>query len=280
MEEITHCPVAERNFSELVPLRKSGRTPPLFCVHDGNFQQMAAAMQVDQLVYGLRPVNLDTTDMNLTIEQLAANYLKQVCSVQEHGPYRFAGYSFGGLVAYEMATLLANSGKEVGLLALMDTGAQLKFRRKLPPDERKRIRKIYIADRTKKYARNLIEGRVDKIWLDASQYAGRLKPIGWKMAQRVSQILGYPLPGIMRSQSLMFTAMLRAYTPKEFRGRLVLFRPEERNPEDDVDPYLGWHQYPKHGIDVQFVPGSHATMMQMPNVATMARKLAPYLEHS
>ena len=36
------------------------------------------------------------------------------------GPYRIGGYSFGGLVAYEMAQQLEAQGESVALLALFD----------------------------------------------------------------------------------------------------------------------------------------------------------------
>jgi nonribosomal peptide synthetase DhbF len=40
--------------------------------------------------------------------------------VQRHGPYRLAGWSFGGNVAHAMAVLLEESGERVELLALLD----------------------------------------------------------------------------------------------------------------------------------------------------------------
>ena len=82
----------------------------------------------------------------------------------------------------------------------------------------------------------------------------------------------------MQSRSVMFGAMLRSYTPKEFKGRVVLFRPEERPPEEDLDPCFGWHKFAKEGVDVQFAPGGHGTMMEMPNALVLAEKLVPYLK--
>jgi pimeloyl-ACP methyl ester carboxylesterase len=55
------------------------------------------------------------------VEQMAAAYLAEVRARQPVGPYHLAGYSFGGLVAFEMACQLVASGEEVGLLGLFDT---------------------------------------------------------------------------------------------------------------------------------------------------------------
>ena len=43
--------------------------------------------------------------------------------VQPDGPYQLGGWSFGGLVAYEMAQQLRAAGADVALLALLDTVA-------------------------------------------------------------------------------------------------------------------------------------------------------------
>ena len=51
---------------------------------------------------------------------MAADYLKQIRGVQPQGPYLIGGFSFGGLVAYEMAQQLRQSGQDVGLLVLID----------------------------------------------------------------------------------------------------------------------------------------------------------------
>src|SRR5258708_21207755 len=240
---------------------------------------MALAMPANQPIYGLRPINLDGADVNLSVEQLAADYLRQICNVQARGPYRLAGYSIGAILAYEMATVLVDRGEEVGLLALMDARAQPKFQQRLSSAEWRQFRTVYLADRIRKYGRNLSQGRIDHIWSDVRQYVEKIRPIAWKITQRVCQKLGCSMPSFVHSRSLMFSAMLRSYAPKEFTGRLVLFRPEERTPAEDVDPYYGWHKYAKNGVDLHFVPGSHGTMMQMPTARVLADKLVPYLKY-
>jgi thioesterase domain-containing protein len=270
-------PVEDRSLSEIVPLR-AGQKAPLFCFHVGNFQQMAAAMPEDECVYGLRPINLDIAGAHLSVEYLAASHLREVRKIQERGPYRFIGYSFGGMVAYEMATLLLNSGEEVDLLALVDT-LNPHFRYDLSPAEARRFRKTYFADRLKKYSKNLLQGRVDSIGSDAAKLVGKLvRPIAWKVTQTICRALDRPLPAI--SEAVFFEAMWLAWAPKDFEGRVVLFRVEkamDAGAELDDDPSMGWSKCAKKGVDIQYLPGDHATVMQMPNVLDLAKKLEPYL---
>jgi thioesterase domain-containing protein len=55
------------------------------------------------------------------VEAIAAGYLTEVRSVQPHGPYFLAGYSFGGTVALEMAQQLAQAGERIAFVGLIDT---------------------------------------------------------------------------------------------------------------------------------------------------------------
>ncbi len=55
-----------------------------------------------------------------SVEQLARQQLDAITAIQPHGPYRLGGFSFGGLVAYELAQQLRDRGDEVELLFLLD----------------------------------------------------------------------------------------------------------------------------------------------------------------
>jgi acetoacetyl-CoA synthetase len=55
------------------------------------------------------------------IEDMAKFYLDALKQLQPEGPYILIGYSFGGLVALEMAQCLVEDGKNIALLVLIDT---------------------------------------------------------------------------------------------------------------------------------------------------------------
>ena len=104
--------------SSLVLFRNGGSRPPLF-VHGGSFE-LSRYLGEDQPCYGIRPHGQDGRKAPATVEEMAADYLKQIRGVQPQGPYLIGGFSFGGLVAYEMAQQLRQSGQDVGLLVLID----------------------------------------------------------------------------------------------------------------------------------------------------------------
>ncbi|WP_070009638.1 non-ribosomal peptide synthetase [Streptomyces abyssalis] len=110
----------------LLPLRDTGTRPPLFCVHPAagiawSYAGLTTPLGAGQPVYGLQARGLDGTEvLPATIAEMAADYLAQVRQVQPSGPYHLLGWSFGGLVAHEMAVQLQTSGERVGLLSVLD----------------------------------------------------------------------------------------------------------------------------------------------------------------
>ncbi len=56
-----------------------------------------------------------------SVRRLAKACTEMMLKLQPHGPYFLAGYSFGGLVATEMAAILQESGKETAQLIMIDT---------------------------------------------------------------------------------------------------------------------------------------------------------------
>jgi amino acid adenylation domain-containing protein len=112
-------------FEVLLPIRTSGTRPPLFLVHPAGglawgYLQFQRHLGPDQPIYGLQARAFTQADLPGSVEEMARDYLEQIRAVQPSGPYHLAGWSLGGLVAYEMAVRLQAAGERVGLLTLID----------------------------------------------------------------------------------------------------------------------------------------------------------------
>ena len=57
----------------------------------------------------------------MSVEEIAADYIREMHKKQPHGPYHLAGLSFGGLLAFEIAQQLRRKGEEVAFLVMFDT---------------------------------------------------------------------------------------------------------------------------------------------------------------
>ncbi|MFK7935305.1 MAG: alpha/beta fold hydrolase, partial [Saprospiraceae bacterium] len=113
-------------FTSLIPIRPTGTKLPIYLVHGGGlhvlfYQTLVQHLGDDQPVYALQARGLNGDEEPLDrIEDMAAHYLSEIQELNPEGPYHFAGYSLGGLIAWEMAKQVREQGKQVGLLALFD----------------------------------------------------------------------------------------------------------------------------------------------------------------
>ncbi|MCK6507981.1 alpha/beta fold hydrolase, partial [Myxococcota bacterium] len=76
--------------------------------------------------YALQARGLDGQEpVDTRVEDMARHYLAAIRRVQPHGPYHLGGFSFGCLVAHELAVQLAEQGEPLGLVALIDEPAPI-----------------------------------------------------------------------------------------------------------------------------------------------------------
>ncbi|MDF2998275.1 MAG: dhbF [Xanthobacteraceae bacterium] len=127
IELVTEQGGTGRAYSAVVPIQTGDAGAPLFCVHPANgdavsFMRLAKALGPGQPVYAFEALGLAPNEpMAASVEDMAGAYLDEMRRVQPKGPYYLIGWSFGGVVAYEMAHRLRQAGEEIGLLAFMDT---------------------------------------------------------------------------------------------------------------------------------------------------------------
>ena len=119
-------PEAVPVFSPLVLLR-AGIGTPLFIVHGlgGNVMelaQLAKRVDTEHPVYAIQPKGLDGIETPYDrVDPMVDYYLRAIRELQPRGPYLLAGYSFGGLIAVEMARRLTQADEEVAFLAFIDS---------------------------------------------------------------------------------------------------------------------------------------------------------------
>ena len=112
-------------YSPLVVLKPGNSAPPLFFIHGvgGSVMELFSVcrkMTWPGPVIGIQARGLDGRDPpHLTVEAMTDEYLAAVKTRQAEGPYFLCGYSFGGLVAFELARRLQRQGDEVAFVGLL-----------------------------------------------------------------------------------------------------------------------------------------------------------------
>src|ERR1700733_14216002 len=257
--------------SRIVPIRTSGAGSPLFCFpgSGGNgyiFQAMVAALPEGQPVYAIDMEWLCDAKQHFTIEQLAAFYLDLIRKIQRNGPYYLCGYSFGGLVAYEIAVRLTDEGESASLVPLLDVPNPALISN-LSRVESAQFRKTYLSDRLRKYGRQLMRGDINAfISRGLGFITSRARRFFVPWIKMVFRMVNRPLPARLRGDDPGFMKAWRGYTPKRYTKRLVCFRVQDRGPEHDRDLSMGWDTYAMGGVQVHIVPGRHTDMLKTPYV--------------
>ena len=84
-------------------------------------RHFAAQWGAGQPVHPLVPVQRgERFDRSMSIEQYATQALSMIRERQPHGPVALIGYSFGAIVAYEIARQILNAGEQVNWLGILD----------------------------------------------------------------------------------------------------------------------------------------------------------------
>ncbi len=108
-----------------IPVRPTGSKSPLFLVHEGAGSVAYAWVLQPHIdaeipVFAL-PATAASGPRLRTVEGMATRLVRMLREVQPVGPYRLAGWSFGGVLAYEMASQLIGQDQAVEFVGMMDT---------------------------------------------------------------------------------------------------------------------------------------------------------------
>ena len=121
-------PMQQQSRTELVGIQPHGFKPPLFffptfCGETSYAHGIARYLGRDQPVWGVQPSDpISEGQSYLPLEEIARRYADDLCASQPDGSFRLAGYCFAGVLAYETACQLVDRGRQVKLVAVIESG--------------------------------------------------------------------------------------------------------------------------------------------------------------
>jgi thioesterase domain-containing protein len=267
----------------LNPLKPGGSERPLFFVHGiggetETLGRVAGHLPEGLPVFGIDvPVEGGTPRPSDSVPAMAAAYVEELKGVQPRGPYRLAGYSFGGSVAFEMACQLDRAGERVEPLIVIDH---------VPPPTRYEPFDPAPSNLVKVTC-NLfrwvgttlldpLEEDATLAWAARRAYrqfrravVGKLRgPAKLDTDYVFSTAVSATILGVME----VHTRALRSFTPSPYRGpvtlirasTLPLFRPYGRD--------LGWRRHAPR-LRVRVVRGNHTSILKGLRAALVAREV-------
>jgi thioesterase domain-containing protein len=131
--QLAACVRGEAGFepSMLLTLRPGKDVQPLWLFHPigGNvfcYLELTRQLDAQRPVLAFQSPGLEMDGgAEVTVETMARCYLEELRKRQPSGPYLLGGWCFGGVIAFEVARQLRDSGEVVDGLALIDTRAPI-----------------------------------------------------------------------------------------------------------------------------------------------------------
>jgi thioesterase domain-containing protein len=276
----------ETDIATVLTLQPDGDGRPLFMMPSVGGGAMVSRALFDRLggrfpIFGLQ---LDLAPQNLEqfkdFQKTASCLVAALREFQPHGPYALAGFSYGGMMAFEVACLLHEMGEKVDLLAVIDTGPG---RRGLDPRWNDRWGSISeIAVNLPSWIRE--ESRT----FSASQFARRSvrklrqffrffasKGLAQKELDDVFDLGRIPLQNRELAHAL-FNGF-RDHIPRPYSGKLTLFRGQTGPLLRGRSRDLGWNRFVSN-LDIRHIPGNHETILHPPHVNELARQLSELMK--
>jgi acetoacetyl-CoA synthetase len=217
-------------------------------------------------VYLNPPQGIDGLEPHSTFEEIVADHIAIIRTVQANGPYRLVGYSMGGLVALEIARCLRAAGATVAFVGMLE------------PELREQE---WTYNAWFGYMRKRIQHHLAEVWRmrsprSALAYAsGRIEPLigrvrrlfgdnSWRPILQLTRNLAPELRKIWEAE----TAALDAYHVRPYDGAVMLFATRSGHAAL-CDPMKIWPAKVRD-FDLRWIPGDHMTVLTEPKVKDTA----------
>lgn len=219
----------------MIPINPLGSKTPFVLVY---FEVMTYPLSDylgnDQPFYGfLHNGSMGEKIKYNSVESFAADYVIQLQKVIPKGPYFLGGFSFGGILAFEMAVQLQKAGYEVPFLALLDSMTVLPVEKIVWHNSIFKVIKSNILGPTRRKIERCMQRFLCELFL----------------------LLRMPVPATLRNFYIVdkYRELSLKYKPGKFKGELLLFRSDIKDPGFE---YNGWESYVEK-VNVVAYSGSH-----------------------
>lgn len=269
------------SWDSLVPLKPKGNKAPLFIVHGANhnvliYKNLADNLDDDQPVYALQAKGLSgEVEPHKSVEEMASHYISEIKTINPEGPYALGGFSFGGIIAFEMAKQLKAEGNKVKILALFDSYVYPHY--------------YYTNPLVKKIISTLYN--ISQLFFMAFNMFSSVKNFKRRKALLKLKISGLYLRikyGREKQNQLQFNYSSKIDEMVELafiRYNLIpqdikvdLFRSTEDIYFAHDYKYLGWKNIALKGIRKHLIPGNHSEMFLSPAVEEVSSILQKIMD--
>lgn len=295
IESLADVVLGDRDFRGVHDIfNADGDLTPFFFLHgdyiSGGYyvRELARHLGPERAVVPVGPLGLAGEPVPQSYQEMAEIHLEQIRRVQPTGPYLLGGQCNGGLVALEIARLMAAQGEAVIKVAMIH--ASVSNLRHRWVKENPIIRSLFCIDRSLG-ERAFLWTRGQMEWMRAKRGQGRLRLLADRVRRRIQSRRAGQLPdrvGIeadtgygaiaanMRRLREQYQRIDHLYIPEPYEGRIVLFWPENDANEDLTEVGRWWRQICEQ-TEFHQVPGNNVTCLTT-HVKTLATAMAAAID--
>ncbi len=241
----------------LVPLQERGSKTPFFCVHPvhgmaGPYGPLARAIDAERPFIAIQSPALASHEWpGGSVAALARQYVREIRAAFPRGPYLLGGLCVGGLIAWEMARLLAREGEAPAMLVLIETWRSVEPAHETPGQRR--------ARRARVTARGVL----------------------WRLRRARARTIDAEFWPAWRQFVHDTTAWAaRAYRPGPYAGPVAILPARDEEIDQRGDQRLAMRDLATGAVRVEFMPGVHSNVCHGANVGTIARAIAGLLDEA
>jgi thioesterase domain-containing protein/acyl carrier protein len=278
----------------IFPLREEGDLHPLFCVHpiEGGlnpYLKVLYAIDKSRPVFGIRGRGLEPGETSPgTLEEIAREEADAIRTVRKTGPYHLLGFSYGGIVAFELACQFQEQGEDVAFLGIIDTSAPAPEDRylrtlanKVIPQGRLLKTAAWVYTSLKSHSdcwlfRVLFRSLQNTVHLFIYRSGTKSHPPEIMDSHFQANFDGKSLDQYSQEQQTAIVNRLKAsysYLPTTFRGNIILFSTGPDNTLFPGDITRGWGSFVSGKCEVIEVPGDHSSLFNESNVGVLAERI-------
>ncbi|HZU49072.1 MAG TPA: thioesterase domain-containing protein, partial [Mycobacterium sp.] len=258
---------------EVVPVEilKEGTGVPLFCIHPGGgmswpYQRLANYLECP--IIGIQQVLLSDEAEPQSIRDMAKNYADRIQAVNRTGPYNLLGWSFGGIVAHEVAIELQQRGYVTARLILFD--AQLSLDDGVPiPNHPLEDRQIleealrFYGIEVPEQGEPLTYQQLERVMLER----------GVKEFPRYKRLIDWLTQNLNRNIELQ-----RAHQPRIFDGNMTIFAAVRDESDRASSLMQSWRPYVAGDITECSIDCTHENMLTVESLNLYGQQLKRLLE--
>jgi len=268
--------------SPVLGFQLDGTRVPLFFVRTwfneaAGYERLARHLGPDQPIYTFAPPRGTTrADMPPTAEAWSELILGHLREIDYDGPYVLGGWSFGGVVALELARTLRAAGADIRRVLMIDT-----WRPRHRPGNRGTVGTIILhlnrlfdldRDARRTYIRKRVRKKLATLRVRRGPGEAQVKkdPYG---TEHIVTNRGTRMSLLRRA---VWVAHYKYQSPRADLPVSLYWSQGSRNANNDSA--LGWIPTLYGDFEAVRIPGDHFTVFDEPHVATLAARIKQTLE--